>query len=91
MNRIEQLTGMSRILIRSESYLRNGQVIYAYRHMAEMWNFFTPADEEKARTVRFISNELIAGRQIDAHNNIKSLLDKVQNELKEQGETQKAD
>ena len=78
---VEKLKEAEKTLWRSEGCLRQGQVIYAYRHMGYLIPMLT-GDEDKTRACGRIVGRLRKGEQIDAHDEIKSLLDNIRNEIR---------
>jgi hypothetical protein len=79
--RTQKLQQMHSSLWRAESYLRNGQVIYAYRQICNFRCLLTE-DADKVSVCNRIVGRLRNGEQLDAHDEIKSLLDRIRNEIR---------
>ena len=75
---VEVLNDVLNILQQAAMYLRNGQVLYSYRQMGYVRTAFrSPLDPDgsKTRTVNLVMTRLKKGEQIDAYDDIKSLID----------------
>jgi hypothetical protein len=78
---VQKLQQMQQILWRAEGCLRQGSVIYANRHMGYLIPLLA-SDEEKLKACARIKARLRKGEQLDAHDEMKSLLDKISNEIR---------
>ena len=88
---IDNLTKAQNDLLKAEACLRQGQVIYAYRHMGYVIQMLSieykkethvKDSDDKLRACGRIQGRLRKGEQLDAHNEIKSLLDKIRNAIR---------
>ena len=78
---VEALNDILNTLHKALMYLQNGQVLYAYRQMGYLrTELNSPLDQSgtKARTVSLIMTRLKKGEQIDAYDDIKSLIDQFE-------------
>ena len=78
---VEVLNEILNLLNQASMYLRNGQVIYAYRQVGYLraaFDLSLDSDGSKLRSVNLIMTRLKKGEQIDAHDEIKSLIDKCE-------------
>jgi len=80
--KIANLKQASSIVWRAEGYLRLGQVIYSGRQMGHAQSLFTENDGDMSARCRRILSRLRKGEQMDAQDEMKSLLDRINNEIR---------
>ena len=92
---VQRLENAINILRRAANHLLNGQVIHSYRQMGHLTDIVNPeidASGDKIRIISLIKMRLKQGDQLDAHDLIKSLIDRcnaeriiiIKNALEEQ-------